>query len=296
MTTTTSKRQAPARSVPLTIWPVGQIPAHEQRSGYLAACAERPGPMLPALARRIIEEYSKPGDLVVDPMCGIGTTLVEAAALGRRAIGIETQRQWAGLATKNLRHVLPEDQRHLVRVQTGNARALPQLLADAAGGVHLVCTSPLGAGQSRNRDNRPRAKDSGPRATALGDSSPLPPSPDDARDEVSAGAMADLYAACFEVLRPGGLLVAVTQNSRRHHAMVDRAGSTVSIARTLGFTYLQHVVALHATISTNSLVARSSPGQRTAIRKARDRGEPAHLVVHDDVSVLRKPSEPTRGY
>lgn len=45
--------------------------------------------MLPALARRAIETYSDPGDLVVDPMCGIGTTLVEAADLGRRAAGVE---------------------------------------------------------------------------------------------------------------------------------------------------------------------------------------------------------------
>jgi modification methylase len=30
-----------------------------------------------------------PGDLVADPMCGIGATLVEAIHLGRDAIGVE---------------------------------------------------------------------------------------------------------------------------------------------------------------------------------------------------------------
>jgi modification methylase len=294
MTTTTPKRQPPAPDVPLAIWPVGQIPAHEQRSEYLAECAEHPATMLPALARRIIEEYSKPGDLVVDPMCGTATTLVEAATLGRRAIGIETNRQRVGLAKKNLRHVLPEDQRHLVRVQTGDASALPHLLADVAGGVDLVCTSPLGTGRGGNL-NRQRSKRGVPNPSTPCNPSPSPANLDDVRGDASAGAMADIYAACFELLRPGGLVVVVTQNARRAAAMFDLAGSTVSIARAHGFTYLQHVVALHAAIDAGSLVARPSSGQRCVIRKARDRGEPAHLAVHDDVSVLRKPSESAHG-
>lgn len=55
--------------------------------------------MLPALARRAVEAYSEPGDLVVDPMCGIGTTLVEASDLGRRAVGVELEARWAKLAS-----------------------------------------------------------------------------------------------------------------------------------------------------------------------------------------------------
>lgn len=60
--------------------------------------------MLPELARRAISAYSDLGDLVVDPMCGIGTTLVEAIHLGRNAFGIELEPRWASLATANLAH------------------------------------------------------------------------------------------------------------------------------------------------------------------------------------------------
>ena len=60
--------------------------------------------MLPELARRAISAYSDLGDLVVDPMCGIGTTLVEAIHLGRNAVGIELEPRWASLATANLAH------------------------------------------------------------------------------------------------------------------------------------------------------------------------------------------------
>ncbi len=50
----------------------------------------------PELARRLIRMYSYPGDLVLDPFAGVGTALVAAAALGRRAIGYEIHpRYWA---------------------------------------------------------------------------------------------------------------------------------------------------------------------------------------------------------
>src|SRR3990167_3031912 len=41
------------------------------------------------LPRVFIESLTKPGDIVLDPMCGSGTALVEAAFLGRIGIGID---------------------------------------------------------------------------------------------------------------------------------------------------------------------------------------------------------------
>ena len=54
--------------------------------------------MLPAIAATAITRYTTPGDLVADPMCGIGTTLVEAAYLGRHGLGVEYEARWARLA------------------------------------------------------------------------------------------------------------------------------------------------------------------------------------------------------
>jgi DNA modification methylase len=51
-----------------------------------------------ALLRRMIALYSRPGELVVDPFAGSGTTLQVAARMGRRAVGYEIQQRHASPA------------------------------------------------------------------------------------------------------------------------------------------------------------------------------------------------------
>ena len=48
-----------------------------------------PARFSPEFARASIEAFSNPGDLIVDPFMGGGTTLVEARLLGRPAIGLD---------------------------------------------------------------------------------------------------------------------------------------------------------------------------------------------------------------
>ena len=47
------------------------------------------GKFIPQIARRAISLISLPGELVLDPYCGSGTTLVESALLGRRSYGVD---------------------------------------------------------------------------------------------------------------------------------------------------------------------------------------------------------------
>lgn len=50
--------------------------------------------------RAIVRDYSKPGDLVVDPFCGGGTTVMAAKFEGRRGVGIEIDRDRAHLSAR----------------------------------------------------------------------------------------------------------------------------------------------------------------------------------------------------
>jgi tRNA G10 N-methylase Trm11 len=245
--------------------------------------------MLPELARRLIAEYCPPAGLVVDPMCGIGTTLVEAAALGRRAVGVELEPRWAQLARGNLDHALGADQAALAEVRVGDARWLPQLLADLTGQVDLVVTSPP-YGCEAGVIDKPGWRAGRPLCPK--DSlnySRDPANLGRARGEPWRAGIAKTLAGAAHLLRPGGLLVTVTKNTRRAGHLNDLATTTVQLAHQIGLGYLQHLIALHAAVRHGELVARPSFWQLTQTRKARARGEPAHLVVHEDVLVFTKP-------
>jgi len=57
---------------------------------------------------RIIRASSNPADLVVDPFSGSGTTVVAAALLGRRFIGIDQSEQYVQYAHKRLEHAIKQ--------------------------------------------------------------------------------------------------------------------------------------------------------------------------------------------
>ncbi len=59
------------------------------------------------LLMRVLLSTSSPGDLVLDPFAGTGTTLIAAKQLGRRYIGIERNETYARIALKRLSSVAP---------------------------------------------------------------------------------------------------------------------------------------------------------------------------------------------
>jgi site-specific DNA-methyltransferase (adenine-specific) len=60
-----------------------------------------------ALLERILNASSNPGDVVLDPFCGCGTTVHAAEKLGRQWIGIDVTHLAVGLIEKRLRDAFP---------------------------------------------------------------------------------------------------------------------------------------------------------------------------------------------
>ena len=85
------------KGVPLgDVWDIPYLnPKAKERVGYPTQ-----KPVL--LLERILELASDPGDLVLDPCCGSGTTLVAAELLGRRSIGIDRSQPALALARQRL--------------------------------------------------------------------------------------------------------------------------------------------------------------------------------------------------
>ncbi len=55
------------------------------------------------LMKKLILEYSKEGDIILDPFCGSGTTLKAAKDLGRNYIGIEINPDYVKIAQDRLK-------------------------------------------------------------------------------------------------------------------------------------------------------------------------------------------------
>jgi len=62
-------------------------------------------PLQLEVIRRCVRLYTNPGELVLDPFMGIGSTAVVALEQGRRAIGFELKESYHALAERNIRRV-----------------------------------------------------------------------------------------------------------------------------------------------------------------------------------------------
>ena len=67
-------------------------------------CAKREHPTQKDInvVRRLIETFSKPNDIVLDPFAGSGTTLIASKQIDRRYIGIEINQQYVDVCNRRL--------------------------------------------------------------------------------------------------------------------------------------------------------------------------------------------------
>ena len=90
------------------------IRCQEPVGGLTHGFYKYPARFSPQLARAMIEAFTEPGDLVLDPFCGGATTLVEAAAAGREAVGADIS-QLAVFLARAKTYPLSSRSRSLVR-------------------------------------------------------------------------------------------------------------------------------------------------------------------------------------
>ncbi|MBS2545537.1 site-specific DNA-methyltransferase [Catenulispora sp. NL8] len=278
---------------PLSVWATAQDGPRAQRRGrYLQESEAHPAKMFPAIAAHAIACYTQPGDLVIDPMCGIGTTLVEAMHLDRMAIGVEYEQRWVDLAVRNVERAVNRGAAGYGTVVRGDAREIERLVgADAHGKAALVLTSPpygpathghvrasFDADQPGIRKRNHRYGEDRNNLARQG------------VDGLTDG-FTRILAGSRALLRPGGFLVITARPYRRTGRMIDIPTLATQAAIAAGYVLHERCVALLAAARDDGLLARASFFQLVNARNAFAAGNPTHVTAHEEVIVARPRDE-----
>jgi len=250
----------------------------------------------PRLMARLIEFFTKSGELVLDPFAGVGGTLLGAAiARGpRRAIGLELDDRWvetyretvtaladerdgAGPALVDLGSQDPGGIRGFdasgLEMRHGDARELLRTIPDAS--IDLVATDPpynvqlpmTMAGGKLSEAHANRRTDYAMVSTLDADLANLPDYP------AYLDAMRDVLAECHRVLRPGRYAVLIVRDAYQ------------------GGRYLFTASDLAARADAVGLVPKGDIAWYQAGTRLRPYGYPRSFVpniAHQHIVVLRK--------
>jgi len=95
------------------------------------------GNWAPQIPHNLIFKYTQEGDLVLDPMVGGGTTLIEAKLLNRDAIGIDINSRAIELSKEALKFEVGNKSKQECYI--GNVRKLENIASDS---IDLIATHP----------------------------------------------------------------------------------------------------------------------------------------------------------
>jgi len=249
--------------------------------------------MWPHIAATAIARYSAPGETVLDPMCGVGTTLVEAIRQGRNAYGIDLEREWVDLARTNVDAAVQAHPGSWGEVFQGDAANLAGLL----GGkrlrvpVDMVLTSPpygavthgqpdtarVTGGKIQNRAHRYSTGEPKPESLATSSASKL-----------QAGLEA-VFASCMGALKPGGFAVVTARPFTEARQLIDFPSFVIRAGIAAGFNLAERRVALLARWD-GQLHPHVTFFHLSNVRKARAAGKTVLARAHEDVLAFRKPA------
>ncbi|MDW8105053.1 MAG: DNA methyltransferase [Armatimonadota bacterium] len=202
-----------------TVW------SFKQRGSWATHDGRYRGNWSPYIPRNLILRYTAPGDLVLDPFVGGGTTAVEAKLLGRRCIARDINPACVQLTLENLRFTPPhtlfsETSIYEPEVEVGDARSL-QGISDNS--VDLICAHPPYAGIISYTPS------------TEGDLSQL--SVPEFLSEMNCVA-----AECYRVLKPGKKCAVLIGDTRQRKHVVPIGFKTIEVFLRAGFRLRELVI------------------------------------------------------
>ncbi|MFA0753257.1 MAG: hypothetical protein IMHGJWDQ_001028 [Candidatus Fervidibacter sp.] len=221
------------------------------------------GNWAPQIPRNLILRYTQPGEWVLDPMAGSGTTLVECKLLGRNGIGVDINYEALMLTFDrlnfepgNLYETLPLTE---IRLYHGDARNLDKIPDES---IDLVATHPPYANIIAYSKG----------ATVNGDLSCLR-----TLDEY-LDAMTEVAKECYRVLKPGRHCAILVGDTRRHKHYVPIAFRVMERFLQVGFILRENVVKVQWKMKGTRERWQHQPNRDFL------------LIYHEHLFVFRKPA------
>jgi DNA modification methylase len=214
------------------------------------------GNFAPQIPRNLILAYSKPGECVLDPMVGSGTTLIEARLLGRRALGFDVNRKAVSITNSRLAFEVEKDFEQKAAV--GDVRKLP--CQDHS--IDLVITHPPYANIISYSE--------GPNPKDLSTISKIPK---------FIGELRKGIRELFRVLKPGRYCCILIGDMRKGRHFIPLSHMVLNVCLEEGFVLKEEIIKTqHNT--------RHAPRWKSS---AEEFG--FFLIMHEHLFVFRKPTK-----
>ncbi|MBS7288729.1 MAG: DNA methylase [Candidatus Freyarchaeota archaeon] len=237
------------------------------------------GNWAPQVARNVILRYSRPGELVLDQMCGGGTTLVECRLLGRNAIGVDVNYEACILTLDrlNFSYNSPDSdwREPEIRVYHGDARSL-DLIEDES--VDLVATHPPYANiipysKRRNECDLSRVH---------------------SLEEYLEG-MRKVAEESFRVLKPGRFCAILIGDTRRHRHYVPIAFRVMQQFLDAGFILREDIIKCQWNVkeSVKKWAGLAKTAEECWVEKPKGKRYWTDflLIYHEHLFIFRKPEK-----
>jgi DNA modification methylase len=263
----------------VSIWDFEAVPPQKERKHYTRN--KHPAKMRPSLASAILQIYGE--STVLDPMSGIGTTLVEAMLLGLDSKGIELEQDFVRQANANIQKIKKEFK------SSKNIGKSSCILGDARrmkfkdNSFNSILFSPpywitLGKGTKKKSSSKSFLE------KHKGLPEPYSPNPENIGNKTHyidyLDEMLKVYRECFRVLRLGKFMAIIIKDIRRRNLTIPLGADTIKLCERAGFRLFDILV--------NRLYFLSYWQVLLAIRD-KDKGIPHPLRTHEYVLVFKKP-------
>jgi DNA modification methylase len=214
------------------------------------------GNFAPQVPRNVILNYSNEGDLVLDPMVGGGTTLIEARLLNRNAIGYDINPNSVSITSERIQFEARGNSNQTVKL--GNAKALP----DKDDSIDLVVTHPPYANIVKYSDGK---------------------NPDDLSSISSLPKFLDALEIAvmemYRVLKPGRYCAILIGDTRKGQHYIPLSHFVLQRCLRTGFVLKEEIIKTQH--NTTHAPRWSASAKHFKF----------YLIMHEHLYIFRKPSE-----